>query len=601
MRAARRFCGIATVGLLLAVVSTATAQYGGGTGEPNDPYRIATAADLIALGETPADYDKHFILAADIDLDPNLPGRRIFDRAVLAPDADPADQYGDFQGTAFTGVLDGNRHTIRHLTIQGAGYAGLFGQLGWRAASGGEVRNLGLVDVSVVGSGEYVGGLVGNNGHGTVTRCYSTGTVSGESYYVGGLVGRNDNGSVTYCYSAGAVRSTNSYVGGLVGWNFKGQVTDCYSTAVVGGTMWIGGLVAWNYGGCVTASFWDTQTSGRTTSDGGVGKTTAEMQTASTFLDAGWDFVGERDTRTEDIWSILEGKGYPRLSWQGPASIVFVDIPGGTFLMGDHDGMGQDDERPVHPVTLAGFQMSTHETTNAQYVEFLNAAMAAGLIHVVNGRVYASSDPQQTEPYCDTCVASSYSQIEYSQARFTVRTRDGMTMSDHPMVRVSWYGAKAFCDYYRWRLPTEAEWEYAARGGHHDPYCPYPWGGNSIDCTKANHWSGSSDCNPLNLTSRPYTSPVGYYGPQGAYGLCDMSGNVSEWCQDSYDSSYYSVSPEVNPSGPVTGVGRVLRGGSWNWHGFECRVARRRWDVPAGSNSFVLPHYAFSCGFRACR
>ena len=138
------------------------AKYSGGTGEPNDPYQIATAADLIALGETPGDYYKHFILTADIDLDPNLPGRKVFDRAVIAPDVNDAAEYGfqfPFQGTSFTGVFDGTGHTIFHLTIQGKSYAGLFGQL----MPGAEVRNLSLVDVHCRAEGGEPRGLVVRN------------------------------------------------------------------------------------------------------------------------------------------------------------------------------------------------------------------------------------------------------------------------------------------------------------------------------------------------------------------------------------------------------------------------------------------------------
>ena len=125
----------------------AHAKYSGGTGEPNDPYQIATAEDLMLLGETPEDYGKHFILTADIDLDPNLPGRKVFDKAVIAPDTNDATT--DVQGTPFTGVFDGNGHTISHLTITGKDYLGLFGQL----ASPAQVRELGAVGVNILGSG----------------------------------------------------------------------------------------------------------------------------------------------------------------------------------------------------------------------------------------------------------------------------------------------------------------------------------------------------------------------------------------------------------------------------------------------------------------
>jgi len=132
--------------LLLIVVCLfsfpAYAKYSGGTGEPNGPYQIATAADLILLGDSLDDYGRHFILTADIDLDPDLPGRKVFDKAVIAPDTDPSDQYSQFQGVPFSGVFDGNGHMISRLTITGEDYLGLFGQL----ASGAEVKNLGVVD-----------------------------------------------------------------------------------------------------------------------------------------------------------------------------------------------------------------------------------------------------------------------------------------------------------------------------------------------------------------------------------------------------------------------------------------------------------------------
>jgi hypothetical protein len=370
-------------------------KYGGGSGTADDPYQIGSAADLIALGDSPQDYDKHFILTADIDLDPNLPGRKVFDKAVIGSDANAVEDY--FQGTPFSGVFDGNGHTISHLTLKGGSYMALFGR-NWL----GTVTNLGLVDVNITGS-SIVGGLVGQNygdvtqcyttgvvggstdvggvvGHndGAVTDCYSTAAVSGTDNVggvvgsnssdvthcygtgavsgrgaVGGLVGYNHYATVTQCYSAGAVSgqydvgglvgdnagslvrcystglvSGNRHVGGLVGSN-TGALTHCYSTGAVSGFTYVGGFVGRNWQGTVTGCFWDTQTSGQATSAGGTGKTTSEMQTAATFLDAGWDFVGEMENGTQNIWAICEGLDYPKLAWQ--------------FVIGDFNGDNQAD------------------------------------------------------------------------------------------------------------------------------------------------------------------------------------------------------------------------------------------------------------------
>jgi hypothetical protein len=366
----RHLGGLETMRTLLATLTMCLlavpvqAQYSGGTGVSDDPYQIATAADLIALGETPEDYDKHFLLTADIDLAPNLPGGKVFDKAVIAPDTDPS-EYSGFNGAPFTGVFDGNDHRVLHLTITGGDFLGLFGQLGQRNLHPGCVQNLGVVDVDVAGS-SYVGGLAGQN-QGTVAACYSSGSVSGSGVSVGGLVGCNYFGSIASSYSTGTVLG-NRYVGGLTGWN-DGNVTacssagtvrgdqdvgglvgisrqslvsQCYSSASVSGEDSVGGLVGalmqsvirqcyscglvsgvraggilgrWG-GGYVQRSFWDVETSGQTESAGGTGLTTGEMQDSSTFLDAGWDFVGETANGPNDVWKIAEGLDYPRLWWE---------------------------------------------------------------------------------------------------------------------------------------------------------------------------------------------------------------------------------------------------------------------------------------------
>jgi sulfatase modifying factor 1 len=274
-------------------------------------------------------------------------------------------------------------------------------------------------------------------------------------------------------------------------------------------------------------------------------------------------------------------------------------IPDSEFEMGDHhDGMSN--ALPIHTVTLNSFYMSKYEITNQQYCDYLNSAILTGGIKVDRGVVYDFNDTNNIIPYCDTSTSYPFSQIDYSGGVFSVRTKDGTTdMSDHPMVTVCWYGAAAYCNWRSqqegyeqcyalstwdcdfskkgYRLSTEAEWEYAARGGKHSPYYRYPWG-DSIDGSKANN-EDSGD--PFETGDIPWTTPVGYYDgdqiPAGGdmvngYGLYDMAGNVWEWCNDWYNSTYYSTSPYDNPRGPVSGDNRVLRGGGWDGFDLFCRV-----------------------------
>lgn len=238
-----------TISLLVAICFLSFpsyAKYSGGTGEPNDPYQIATASDLIVLGRQTQDYDKHFILTADIDLDPNLPGRKVFEKAVIA--SGTTSPSGRFIGTPFTGVFDGNGHAILNLVIKGGDNLGLFGRL----ESGAEVRDVGVVNVNIIGSGDYVGGLVGENRAGRITSSYSTGAIS-ATFCVGGLVGTNGyeltvlipGASVTESYSDSTVDGSGR-VGGLVGFN-QGDIATSYSTGIVSATGGsVGGLVGWN-------------------------------------------------------------------------------------------------------------------------------------------------------------------------------------------------------------------------------------------------------------------------------------------------------------------------------------------------------------------
>jgi hypothetical protein len=166
-----------------------------------------------------------------------------------------------------------------------------------------------------------VGGLVGGNEGGVVTDSYSISNVTGLDN-VGGLVGWTEEGDVNNSYSTGSVTG-ESYVGGLVGWNEVCDVTNSYSTGnVTGDGEYIGGLVGYNgysNGGTVSNSFWDVETSGQSTSAGGTGKTTAQMQDITTFSGASWDIIGVADYDTRNpsyIWNIVNTETYPFLSWQ---------------------------------------------------------------------------------------------------------------------------------------------------------------------------------------------------------------------------------------------------------------------------------------------
>ncbi len=294
-----------------------------------------------------------------------------------------------------------------------------------------------------------------------------------------------------------------------------------------------------------------------------------------------------------------------------------VYIPHGGFEMGDHFAPeGYDDELPLHPVLLDAFFMGKYEITNQQYCDFLNWAYPAQL-KVVSGVVYAVSDTGNSYPYCDTHSASTYSQIDFSDPDFSVRTKGtppGRDMSDDPMVLVSWYGAVAYCNWrssaegyeecydlstwdcnfakHGYRLATEAEWEYVARGGLAGRR--FPWNDPNISHDRANYYANPGsypyDENPTTGYHPdwsdwvyPYTSPAGTFAANG-YGLYDMAGNVWEWCNDWYGSDYYDTSPYDNPTGPASGSYHVLRGGGWNSYANFCRVAIRISIYPGNRN-----------------
>jgi formylglycine-generating enzyme required for sulfatase activity len=268
-------------------------------------------------------------------------------------------------------------------------------------------------------------------------------------------------------------------------------------------------------------------------------------------------------------------------------------VPGGTYEMGDHFGLDPMYSLPVHTVRVDTFFMDATEVTNADFCALLNEAWQAG--EIVTGEVSPFGDPVvrgAEDPYSVYLWLRTWGTLscdiffdEFSDSFEVVFDRDL-----HPVVRVAWRGAAAYCnwrsekeglapcyDLHTWecnfaldgyRLPTEAEWEYAARGGLR--YAIYPWG-DGIDGSKANYAdSGDRHENDGFIGLGEPTTPVGSY-PPNAYGLHDMAGNVMELCNDYFDWYYYRYCVENrisdNPTGPlapVCGGGHVFRGGSCN-------------------------------------
>ncbi len=216
-----------------------------------------------------------------------------------------------------------------------------------------------------------------------------------------------------------------------------------------------------------------------------------------------------------------------------------VLIPGGEFLMGVD---GEGDCSPVHKVYVDSFYIDRCEVTNAEFEEF--CAETGRDLPLFWGI---------EEFHC------------------------GADFPDHPVIGVTWSDATAYAEWKGMRLPTEAEWEYAARGGLVGKKFP---SGDEIDGTMANYWRSEG------------TVPVGSYPPNG-YGLHDMAGNVVEWVSDYYDEDYYKTSPSQNPTGPEDGRYQVIRGGGWH-SGPSCNAVYYR-------NCLKASWVDFNVGFRCAK
>ncbi len=219
------------------------------------------------------------------------------------------------------------------------------------------------------------------------------------------------------------------------------------------------------------------------------------------------------------------------------------------------------DELPLHVVYLDDYYIDKYEVTNAKYAAFLN-----------------SQGNNDCGPY-NKCADIDDTHLTLQSDKYVVE----VGYENHPMNAVTWYGSDAYCTWAARRLPTEAEWEKAARGSSDTR--AFPWGDETPNCTLVNNRNCVGD-----------TSPVGSF-PLGAspYGAMDMSGNVKEWVNDWYDDddNYYGNSPDSNPPGPDNGSTRVQRGAAWYYNDLSIRVAQRQREYPYNE------HFRF--GFRCAR
>ncbi|MFF8717492.1 formylglycine-generating enzyme family protein [Streptomyces sp. NPDC015184] len=275
-----------------------------------------------------------------------------------------------------------------------------------------------------------------------------------------------------------------------------------------------------------------------------------------------------------------------------------VLLLGGEFLMGadDAEGFPADGEGSVRAVRLKPFHIDAHAVTTERFGRFVEAtghvtdAERYGWSYVFAGFLPAAlrrgaPRPERTPWWCG---------VEGATWRHPEGPGSGLAdRADHPVVHVSWNDAAAYAAWAGKRLPTEAEWEYAARGGLEQKR--YPWG-DELDPDgryRCNIWRGTFPSKNTAADGYRGTAPVDAFEPNG-YGLCNMAGNVWEWCADWWTIDHPAARPLVDPRGPVTGTDKVIRGGSYMCHRSYCnryRVAARSANSPDSSSG----HAGFRC------
>ena len=303
-----------------------------------------------------------------------------------------------------------------------------------------------------------------------------------------------------------------------------------------------------------------------------------------------------------------------------------VYIPGGQYEMGAEGKLTRPDEYPIHPVKVDGFWMDEHEVTNAQWREFSEATGYETVAErAPKWEELKTQLPEGTpKPHDSLLVAGSMifnappfpvNLNDYSQwwawqpgADWQHPTGPGSSidgMDDYPVVHICWYDANAYCKWAGKRLPTEAEWEWAARGGLKDKR--YPWGDEHVDEGeyKCNSWQGNFPNENTEADGHFFAAPVKSY-PANGYGLYDMAGNVWEWCSDWFNAEYYKVGAaeglQINPQGADKSYDpqepyaekRSQRGGSFLCNDTYCASYRVSARMP-GSPDTGMPHVGFRC------
>jgi sulfatase modifying factor 1 len=284
----------------------------------------------------------------------------------------------------------------------------------------------------------------------------------------------------------------------------------------------------------------------------------------------------------------------------GPGGVEgMVLLPGGPFLMGTDDGEGYpaDGEGPVRRVTLGPFWIDAHAVSNTRFAAFVAAtsyqtdAERYGWSFVFAGLLpdeFPPTRPAPQAPWWRQVYGACWYHPEGPHSDVTARP-------NHPVVHVSWRDARAYCRWAGRRLPTEAEWEYAARGGLVQQR--FPWGNEFTPggANRMNVWQGQFPYHNTDEDGYYGTAPVDAFEPNG-YGAYNMTGNVWEWCSDWFSASFHTAGPRRNPKGPPVGTQRVMRGGSYLCHRSYCyryRVAARAANTPNSA--------AGNLGFRCVR